>query len=337
MTPSRSEARHAGEPQPAHTALQHRRRVARRDAAGARVERIGTLHQVVQQGGIHYGARHRSRSVEGRAERQYPVGADPADRRLEAGQAAPRRRQPHRATGIGADRPGREPSGDRHPRAAARPAGGASNRGVPRVPRRAAVLVGAPAAHRELDRMRLADHDQPGGDQAPGERGGTGRPPLAPNLRAAGRNPPLDLDQILERDRYAVQRADTMSRSDRLVGRLSGEPRLLGVHLDKGMELCIRRLDPRERGIDDIDRREPTGIDFGRHDMGRQQGRIGVDATAWLPLPGGWLRQHRPGRAAGVNRWTSSADCGASRWSKPCGCGAPCDAFRSAPCWVRRR
>jgi hypothetical protein len=48
------------------------------------------------------------------------------------------------------------------------------------------------------------------------------------------------------------------------------------VNLNKSVQLSVRGLDPFERSIDDLDRREPAGGDLGRHDMSGQQSRIEV-------------------------------------------------------------
>jgi hypothetical protein len=58
-----------------------------------------------------------------------------------------------------------------------------------------------------------------------------------------------------------------MPRADRLVGRLCREPRVLGINLDKGVQLGVRRADPFEQAIDQIDRREAAGADLGRQNM----------------------------------------------------------------------
>jgi len=102
-----------------------------------------------------------------------------------------------------------------------------------------------------------------------------GRAPVAPNQRAARRHPTVDFDQVLESDRDPVQRPDRVPRSDRLVGRLGGEPRILGINLDKGMQLGVRRADPGQRSIDEIDGREPTSAYLDGKNTGRQQRRIG--------------------------------------------------------------
>src|SRR5580692_10185599 len=80
---------HAGEPQTAYSALDCWYRVVGHDAAGARIERIRALHDIVEKRRVDNRAGHWPRRVERRRERQYAVGADPADRRLEPGDAAP--------------------------------------------------------------------------------------------------------------------------------------------------------------------------------------------------------------------------------------------------------
>ena len=105
------------------------------------------------------------------------------------------------------------------------------------------MLVGAPAAHRELDRVGLAEDDHAGRDQPPCQRGGGRRAAVAPHHRAAGRDPPFEIDQILQRDQHTVQRPDHMARPDRLVGGFGGEPRVIGIDIDKGVQLRIVRFD----------------------------------------------------------------------------------------------
>ena len=53
-----------------------------------------------------------------------------------------------------------------------------------------------------------------------------------------------------------------MPRSDSLVGGLGGEPRLVVIDIDKGVQLLILRANSREQLIDEIDRQEPTFADF---------------------------------------------------------------------------
>ena len=112
--------------------------------------------------------------------------------------------RPHHEAGSRTEPPvsvpiaqGANPAATATPEPLLDPPGVRATVGVPRVPRRAAVLVGAPAAHCELDRMGLADDDQARPRSNAWQSRRIGRPPLAPDLRSAGRDPPFDLDQIL--------------------------------------------------------------------------------------------------------------------------------------------
>ena len=137
---------------------------------------------------------------------------------------------------------------------------------IPRVPRRAEMLVGAPAAHREFDRVGLAEHDHALREKAARQGRGGRRAAVAPHHRAAGRDAALDVDQVFERDRHAVQRSDRMAGADRLVGGLGGEPRVVGIDVDKGVQLRIVRGDAGEQRLDDIDRRQAPRRDLGGQD-----------------------------------------------------------------------
>jgi len=114
------------------------------------------------------------------------------------------------------------------------------------------VGVGAERPHREFDGVRLAEHDHAGADQPLGERRRHRRHAIDPRLRAAGRDAAFQIDQVLERDRDAVQRADAMTAPDRAVGGLGGQARLGLVDSDVAME-SLARLDAREQRVDDVD------------------------------------------------------------------------------------
>ena len=138
------------------------------------------------------------------------------------------------------------------------------------------MLVGAPAAHRKLDRVRLAENDHAGCDQLAGQRGGGRRTPVAPRHRAAGRDPPFEVDQILQRDRDAVQRADRMARADRFVGGLGGKSGIVAIDIDVGVQFAVEPRDAREKRLDNIDRRQTPRCDLGGELVSRLIGRIGV-------------------------------------------------------------
>ena len=124
--------------------------------------------------------------------------------------------------------------------------------------------------------MRLAEDDHARRDRALGERGGDRRDAVRPVLRAAGGDATLEIHEVLERDRHAVQRADAVPGADGPVGAFGGEPRLLVVEGDERVQGRVA-LDALEQRIDDVDGREgslavragqlgrggPDGIDRG--------------------------------------------------------------------------
>ena len=77
---------------------------------------------------------------------------------------------------------------------------------VPRVGRRAVGRVLGRAAHRELVHVGLAQDHRAGGTQALGDVGVVRRPIALEDPRAGGALATLDRDQVLERDRQAVER-----------------------------------------------------------------------------------------------------------------------------------
>ena len=158
------------------------------------------------------------------------------------------------------------------------------HREVPRVPGRAHVGVGAPAAHGELDGVGLAEHDHARRDGPLRERGGDRRDPLGPDLRATGRHAPLEVDQVLERDGHAVERAHAVAGADRAVGALGGEPGVVRVHRDEGVERGVATLDALEEGLHRLDRGQgprAEGLrqlgDAGPH--GIDPGHVGLSGT----------------------------------------------------------
>jgi hypothetical protein len=111
--------------------------------------------------------------------------------------------------------------------------------------------------------MGLADDDHAGRDQPAGQRRRARRPPLAPARRAAGDEAAVQFDQVFQRDRNAVQRPDRVAGADRLVGRLGGEPGVVGIDLDEAVEPRLQRRDAREASRGQIDGREAFGGDLG--------------------------------------------------------------------------
>ena len=128
--------------------------------------RVGPGHGRGEEPDVLGGVRERADRVQRGGERHRSVQADQAVGRLEARQTACGGGNAHRAAGVGADRGRGEARGNGDGRAAARAAGDAMHGRVPGVPRRAHRRVAAPASEGELDHVRLAERDHPGGDQA---------------------------------------------------------------------------------------------------------------------------------------------------------------------------
>ena len=269
--------RHHGEPEPGGAARERRQRIGGRPRERLRVARIGPAQHAVDQGRVFHGARHGPGRVQGRGQRQDAVRADPPRRHLEPDDAAPRGGQPHRAARVGADGDGRQARAHGDTRATRRSARRPVDREVPGIPRIAHVRIRAPAPHGELDGVRLAEDDHPRGDEPLGEGRGDGRHALRPHLGAARGDAPLEVDQILERDGHAVERAHPVAGADRAIGALRGEHGVGFIHRDEGVQRGIAAANPLEQRLDGVHGRQgaraegagqlgdggPHGIDRG--------------------------------------------------------------------------
>ena len=78
----------------------------------------------------------------------------------------------------------------------------------------------------------------------------SGETRVLPHLRAAGRDAPLDVDDVLHRDRDAVQRAHRVPGATRGVRRGRRRARLLGIDMDEGMQLRVLARDALEQAVD---------------------------------------------------------------------------------------
>ena len=188
------------------------------------------------------------------------------------------RRNTHRPAGVGPDpttAPSRAATATPVPRR--RTARRAMCARVPRVPRRAEVLVGAPARQRQnstvwvLPRLII-----PAAMSLRCRVAGVRRDPVAPCGGASHGDLALDLHEVLDRDRNAVQRADLRGpRADGFVRRLGGQPGIRGIDRHESLEFGLQPVDPRQIFVDQIDRGEAAGSDLGRQrvDRGGKLGR----------------------------------------------------------------
>ena len=138
------------------------------------------------------------------------------------------------------------------------PPGGPVDGEIPRVPWSSHVLIGPPGAHRELDRPRLADDDDSGRHEPARERRGHRRDARFPDLRAACGDPPFEVDDVLERDRYAVEPPCCLPGAPGEIGLPGRGPRLVRVHGDEGVEPRLEPLDSREQRLHELFRGQLT-------------------------------------------------------------------------------
>ena len=125
-----------------------------------RIARVEAGHGVQQQGAVLGRLGHRPALVEAGGEGDHAVARDHAIGRLEAGQAAQRRRLADRAAGIGAGRGRRQARRDRRRRAARGAAGHAG--GIPGILHRAEKRGLVRRAHGELVHVELAQRHHAG-------------------------------------------------------------------------------------------------------------------------------------------------------------------------------
>ena len=133
--------------------------------------------------------------------------------------------------------------------------------GVPRVARRRPRQIEARAADREFMRRQLAEHDGAGAAQPCHADRVLGGDIVDQDLRMAGRRQAGDIDDVLDADRHAVQRAAPPSRRDLGFGGLGGRHRRLGIEPDEGMQPRVEPADPVEQRRHQLDRRQLAGGD----------------------------------------------------------------------------
>jgi hypothetical protein len=136
------------------------------------------------------------------------------------------------------------------------------------------MLVGAPAAIGELDRVGLAEDDHALSDQAARDRGGGRRAPRPVGGGAAHGSASREVDQVLEHHGHAVQGPDGVAGADRAVGALGGKPGIVGIDLRERLQLGLVRGDAREMSLDRLDGGEPPRGDLAGEIARRQESGI---------------------------------------------------------------
>ena len=180
--------------------------------------------------------------------------------------------------------------------------------GVPRVARRRPRQVEARAADREFVRRQLAQHDRAGAAQPRDADRVGGRDIVDQDLGMAGRRQAGDIDDVLDADRHAVQRAARPARHDLGLGGPGRVHRRLGVEPDEDMQLRVEPLDALQQRRRQLDRRQLAGGDRPR----RRRPRVSQCRSLTARSP--------PASAATVRRADRSAP--SSCATEPLACSA---------------
>ena len=132
-------------------------------------------------------------------------------------------------------------------------------RRVPRVARRWERQVEAGAAKGEFMRRKLAEDDRAGLAQL-GDHHRVGRLDVVEqNFRVAGGGQAGDVDDVLDADRHAVQRAADVAGGDLALRGAGGIQRGVGVQVDEDVELRVELFDARQQGLQELDGGELAG------------------------------------------------------------------------------
>ena len=263
-----------------------RRPVIRDRAVGAcRVLRIVAGNRLQQDRAILDRPRHRPGMIEGEGIGVDAGAADQTVSRFQADDAAQRRRAADRAAGIGAERAGDKAGGNRGPGAARRAAGEVV--AVPRIARRRPGQIEGRPAMREFMGRELAQQHRAGLVKL-GDGGRVfGRDEVLADFRVAGGADAGGRIDVLQPERYAVQRAAIVAGHDLALGRSRLLAGLFRRRQQKGVELRVERLDAREQRIGQFDRREPAASrSGGRHRRSSaNEVRLALRSDRWARWP----------------------------------------------------
>ena len=198
--------------------------------------------------------------VERRRQVEHAVAADPSPGRLETDDAVHARRIADRAAGVGAERGEAEPAADAHARPARRDAG--PQLLAPRIARH--LELGVVPGHGAFGGRQLAEQDGAGGFEAAHHGGVEGRHEVAAHGGAARGAHAGGEAEVLDPDRHAVERSQIAAGGDLALGLLGGGERAVAGHRVVGVEARLERVDAREHGSGEVDRRQLAGADLRR-------------------------------------------------------------------------
>ena len=246
-------------------------------------ESAGRVERGHHQRGVGDRAGHRPAGVELAGERIDTLLADAQMGRLQAHDAAQRRRDAHGTAGVRTHGAGNEAGRHGAARTAARSA--AHLAAVPRVLRRAEIRVDPGRAEGEFVQVGEADDDAARRAQGGDGFGVRFARTFGNQARAAGPHHAPNGEQVLDRQRHAVQRAEIVARHDRRLGGAGVGQRQVRIDRDEGAQPAVQPLDPVEAGLHGLDRRNPLLPDILRQVGDRHPGQF-VHCMPILPPPG---------------------------------------------------
>ena len=217
------------------------------------------LHRLEQQGRIGNRPGERPDVIERGAEGDHAVTGDLAERRLQSDDATGGGRNADGAARVGAHRAEAHALGHRCRRTAARSA--CRPRGIDRITDRTERGLVAGRAERELVQVRFADDDRPGVAQ-PAHDGCVRRRGACRHSRPGRRRRARDIDEILDRDRDAVQRSAIPPARDLAVSAFG----VRECRLPHQQRKCVQlrpRFRPCQGVSDEIDRRKQYASERG--------------------------------------------------------------------------
>ena len=247
------------DPQPADVLRQLRVDRLDRPRRARGIVGVRPLHRVIGQREIADIARERAEMIEARDERKRARPRQPAIGRLQAKNAAERRRHPDRAVGVRAQRDRHQAAADRTAGAAGRAAGHPCR--IMRIARRAVMHVLAGEVVGVFAHVERADQHRAGGFHALDQRGvARRRRKVAVDLRARARRQAL-ARRTGSSPRTARRRAGRpFAGGDRGIDRAGLGARAIGGDVGEGIQDGIVLGDPRQRR-------------FGRRERGSSCGR----------------------------------------------------------------
>ena len=270
-------ARHA-DAQALHALAETGGEIGCRTIGAGGIVRVVPGHRLQQQRAVLDSPGERAGVVQRVGQRQYAGARAQAVSGLDTGQTAQRRGTADRAAGV---RPGaaqHHAGGDRGAGAGGR--SGSEIFRVPRVARRRPGQVEGRAAHGELVRRQLAQHDRSGLGPKLHDAGILAGDVVLQQLGVRGGTDAGGVVDVLVADRDAVEFAPQRAGHHARFGGLGvGQRAFLGQQ-QEGVQRVVERLDAGEAGLGELNRRKLLGGDlFGRLGDGRDGGHQRTSGT----------------------------------------------------------